>query len=287
MKFSIITVCYNAPRLEETCKSIANQVYDDFEWIVIDGLSDSEHINIFNNYKHHMSYFISEKDNGVYYAMNKGIQQLTGDYVIFMNAGDSFYNNFVLLNIAKWLETQEKSPDVIYGITNRNNLNDIHIPPKQFNEYIFFNSSLCHQTSFIKTSLFKEFGPYNTDYRICADFDMFNNYFVHGKVFSFTPVIIANYYTDGLSSNNNEKSNNEKKHIHEKYYDAALLKTIKNQKKQNFLAKIKRRFDHIHQIIFNNRKIFNDLNEQQQMIEILKLENSAIKEYVQKKSGEK
>ena len=92
-KISIITVCYNEPNLEKTCESIINQTMQDFEWVVIDGGSNEETQNIWNKYKHRINTFVSEPDNGIYDAYNKGVKLATGDYIIFMNAGDCFYEN--------------------------------------------------------------------------------------------------------------------------------------------------------------------------------------------------
>ena len=95
-KLSIITICYNEPNLEETCKSIVNQTWQDFEWIVVDGGSNEETQKIWDKYKYRIDKFISEPDNGRYNAMNKGIAQAHGEFLNFMNSGDFFYNNLFI-----------------------------------------------------------------------------------------------------------------------------------------------------------------------------------------------
>lgn len=96
---SVITICYNEPNLEKTCESVANQTYKNFEWIVIDGGSKQETLDIFKKYQNKMDYFVSEKDNGIYHAMNKGLRQAKGKYAIFLNAGDFFYAPDVLKKV--------------------------------------------------------------------------------------------------------------------------------------------------------------------------------------------
>ena len=91
-KISIITICYNEDRVEDTCKSVIAQTFKDYEWIFIDGGSNEKYLEIHDKYKSYMSVFISEKDSGIYNAMNKGLSFATGEFVVFMNAGDCFYD---------------------------------------------------------------------------------------------------------------------------------------------------------------------------------------------------
>lgn len=98
---SIITVCLNEPLLQRTCESIVNQTFQNFEWIVIDGGSNEATLNIFERYKYRINYFVSESDGGIYFGMNKGIQQAHGTWLNFMNAGDLFIN-YNILNIINY-----------------------------------------------------------------------------------------------------------------------------------------------------------------------------------------
>lgn len=86
--FSIITICYNEPDLDKTCQSIINQTTDNYEWIVIDGSSNQETLNIFKKYQDKINYFVSEKDNGRFDAMNKGIDKTQGDWLILYECSD-------------------------------------------------------------------------------------------------------------------------------------------------------------------------------------------------------
>jgi len=100
MKFSIITVNYNNKTgLFNTIKSVINQTFSDFEFIIIDGGSDDGSIEVIKEYSDRITYWVSERDNGIYNGMNKGIVQAKGDYVNFMNSGDTFYSNNTLENV--------------------------------------------------------------------------------------------------------------------------------------------------------------------------------------------
>ena len=113
-KLSIITINYNEPNLKKTCESIVNQSWQDFEWIVIDGGSNEKNLAIFEQYKHRIDKFISEPDNGIYDAYNKGINLATGEYLNFMNAGDCFYSDKILERFI----AQNSKADILYGDTN-------------------------------------------------------------------------------------------------------------------------------------------------------------------------
>lgn len=126
-KLSIITICYNEPHVEDTCKSIVNQTWQNFEWIVIDGKSNEETLNIFEKYRYRIDTFISEPDKGIYNAYNKGIKLARGEYVQFLNAGDSFYSHDAL-NI--FFSKVKRSASVLYGILRL--INNAITPPPPF-----------------------------------------------------------------------------------------------------------------------------------------------------------
>ena len=115
-KFTIITVTYNAAHwLERTILSILSQSYPNIEYIIIDGASTDGTIGLIKQYAPGISFWISEPDQGIYDAMNKGLQHATGDYVWFLNAGDTFPNADTLQRIATKIGKKKELPDVIYG----------------------------------------------------------------------------------------------------------------------------------------------------------------------------
>ena len=147
-KISIITVCYNAEKvIENTILSVINQEYNNYEYIIIDGNSKDNTTEIIKKYSNRITYWISEADNGIYHAMNKGIKKSSGDYLIFMNAGDTFYNNKVLAEIF----SENQSKDIISGIALTGNEKK-WLPAKEIDLCLmyFYTTGLCHQATFIK-----------------------------------------------------------------------------------------------------------------------------------------
>ena len=201
-KISIITICYNADNLERTCESIVTQDRDDFEWVVIDGGSSDEHQKIFDKYKSRMDYFVSEPDKGIYDAMNKGILAATGEYVIFMNAGDSFYDTNILSHVMRFMETDDS--DIIYGIAKcdndkKNEKQMIRIHSREITDRFWFDACPPHQAMFYKRKCFMDIGLYRTDYRIFSDKVQNTIFYRAGAKYSFIDRVIANFDTSGVS----------------------------------------------------------------------------------------
>lgn len=171
MKVSIITVNFNnAIGLEKTINSVREQTYKDIEFIVIDGFSTDESKNIILKNQDIISYWISEKDNGIYDAMNKGIKVCSGDYVLFLNSGDFLTNRKIIRNIF----IRKHTEDLIVGrqlfINAKGKVGrSPKLNYKDFNITYFLSSTLPHQATFIKSSLFGEIGLYDITYKISAD----------------------------------------------------------------------------------------------------------------------
>lgn len=199
MKLSIITICKNEPNLRRTLDSINNQTFKDFEWIVIDGKSDSKIIKIFDEYRDRINFFTSEVDRGIYNAYNKAIKKAHGEYVCFMNAGDVFYDDMVLENVFG----QKQTADILYGNTNiiKGKKSYIEEAPDTIDKYFFMYGTINHQSCFIKTSLFKKYGLYNESYKIASDFEKFIVFAKHNVCFKKLNLVIATYYKNGISSN--------------------------------------------------------------------------------------
>ena len=199
MKLSIITICKNEPNLRRTLDSINNQTFKDFEWIVVDGKSDSKIIKIFDEYRDRINFFTSEVDRGIYNAYNKAIKKARGEYVCFMNAGDVFYNDMVLENVFG----RKQTADILYGNTNiiKGKKSYIEEAPDTIDKYFFMYGTINHQSCFIKTSLFKKYGLYNESYKIASDFEKFIVFAKHNVCFKKLNLVIATYYKNGISSN--------------------------------------------------------------------------------------
>lgn len=172
-KLTIITINYNNKEgLIKTFESIQNQTWSDFEYIVIDGGStDGGKELIEKNPK--INYWVSEKDSGVYNAMNKGIRKASGDYIIFMNSGDFFYDNNVLEKVQHQLDS---NIDILYGDSvyfNDEGYRRVEVPPKKLKFSFFYSGGINHQAAFIKRNLFHDYFFYNEDYKISADWEFF------------------------------------------------------------------------------------------------------------------
>lgn len=204
MKISIITVCLNAKEtIEETFLSIFNQTYKNFELIVIDGSSTDGTLDVINKYKDEISYFISQPDNGIYDAMNKGIKVSTGDFIIFLNANDSFYNNQVLEKVAKILTN---NPDVkfLFGDVTyilQDNIGTQQTYKNMKNVFSIMFDNICHQSIFYHRSLFEQIGLYSEDFKIYSDWDFNIKCLAEKKVKTiYLPIIICKFKLGGTCS---------------------------------------------------------------------------------------
>ncbi|MBO6183461.1 MAG: glycosyltransferase [Chryseobacterium sp.] len=221
-KLSIITINYNnATGLEKTLKSLINQNSKDFEYIIVDGNSTDESKRIIDTNKNHIDKWISEKDSGVYNAMNKGIEMANGDYLLFLNSGDMLANSHVLNKILPLLENNS---DIIYGnlIYSLNEVpQTLFTPSKKINLSYFLNSFLPHPSSFIKKSLFQRIGFYNEKFKIISDWEFFLRAIVVNKAsYLHIDEVISDFDNSGISSNSeNEKLiYNEKQTVYKEFF---------------------------------------------------------------------
>jgi len=194
---SIITVVFNGEKyLEETIQSVINQTYDNVEYIIIDGGSTDGTLDIIKKYEGKIDYWVSERDSGIYDAMNKGIDVARGAWINFMNAGDTFYDFFLLESIFK--NSDFKAIDVIYGDHNVIYPHKTKIVMAGSVEKIWKGSQFCHQSAFI-SSLFHKKNKYNLYNKIGADFEFFYRAYQNKAVFQYIGVVVANYAAGGIS----------------------------------------------------------------------------------------
>ena len=192
---SIITVVYNGEsNIERTINSVLSQSYQDFEYVVIDGKSTDNTVNIINQYKDKIDYFVSERDNGVYDAMNKGILVSKGEWIIFMNAGDTFNSNNTLSEI--FCNNQYAGIDVLYGNVLCCYSNYEKLLRARSVDYLNYRMPFCHQSSFVRTCLAKEI-LFELKYKYSADYDFFHKLFLQKKSFHYVDMAISRYYPEG------------------------------------------------------------------------------------------
>lgn len=212
---SIITVCYNAAKtIEQTLRSVLEQTYPQVEYILVDGASSDDTVALIARYaplfrqKGFSMEWTSEPDQGIYDAMNKGIRRATGEWINFMNAGDCFYDKTVL---ARLFGGARISPDccILYGDTVlRLAFGKVEMRPKPL-DYLRKKMAFCHQSTFVRTEEMRRH-PFNTHYRLAADYDFFYHCYLAHKGFQYDPAPIAIFEAEtGASSAHRLQVNRE------------------------------------------------------------------------------
>lgn len=197
---SIVTVCYNAvDTIEETILSVINQTYPNIEYIVIDGGSTDGTKKIVEKYQHKIRRWMSEADNGIYDAMNKGIGFATGKWINFMNAGDTYYDE---KTIEDFIMRVSPYTDIAYGDTMIKLAVGSFIQKAKDIDVLTNQMAFIHQAVFVKTSLHKNM-PFDASYRSSGDYNFFYQAYMKKYVFEYIPIIVANYNGEcGVSVDN-------------------------------------------------------------------------------------
>ena len=213
MKLSIITINRNNENgLRKTITSVLNQSWSDFEYIIVDGASTDNSVDVIKNEISSVPkglnsriQFISEADTGVFNAMNKGIVMAKGDYLLFLNSGDFFVDNNVLSNVFCVMRETD-----ILSCSCRVSKNGeqvfITTPPTNYTFGFFYNNSLAHQATFIKKDLFNKFGLYREDLKFMGDWEFFvRTIVIAGASTQNIDVILTDYNMEGISSVSNNQ----------------------------------------------------------------------------------
>ena len=223
MTFSIITVTYNASRwLERTIVNVLSQSYPGIEYIIIDGGSTDGTVDIIKQYASGVSYWVSEPDKGLYDAMNKGLLKATGDYVWFINAGDTLYTTNTIQQISDSLKKEKYLPDVIYGETmivdakgNPVGMRRLKAPRKLTWKSFRMGMLVCHQ-SFVAR---REIAPcFNTDYRWVSDYDWCIQCLKKAQCIHNTSLVLSNFLEDGMSTIHRKASLKERYQVMKEHY---------------------------------------------------------------------
>ena len=227
-KFSVITVTYNAEKvLEDTLQSVISQTYRHVEYIIVDGASKDGTIKIIDKYRERIHTVVSEPDKGLYDAMNKGIALATGNYLCFLNAGDSFHEDDTLQQMVHSIKGNEL-PEILYGETaivdqQSHFLRMRRLSAPEVLSWKSFKQGMlvCHQAFFAKRDLVE---PYDLNYRFSSDFDWCIRVMKKAHTLHNTHLTIIDYLEEGLTTQNHKASLRERFRIMTKHY--GLVSTI-------------------------------------------------------------
>lgn len=223
---SIITVCYNdRPGLEQTLKSVSSQTCRDFEYIVIDGASADGSAELLKQYSDIIDYSVSERDNGIYNAMNKGIKHAHGEYCLFLNAGDSLFSEDTIEKIIPYL----KEADFISGhtlCTFANGKTSTWLAVNHATTQLMMMYSLSHQATFIRTELLKA-RPYREDLKIVSDWEqMFYELIIKNRTYKKIDQYICKFAQGGVSSGKPELRDQERRKVLDEHFSETVQKDI-------------------------------------------------------------
>jgi glycosyltransferase involved in cell wall biosynthesis len=219
-RISVITIVYNdVKHLEETILSVTEQTFDNIEYIIIDGGSTDGTLDVIKNHADKLSYWISEKDNGIYDAMNKGLRIASGDFVWFLNSGDQIHEKNTVEELVRQIDEET---DLIYGETVL--INDegeiLGMRRKQAPENLTWKSfftgmMVCHQSVLVRRNVAPE---YNEKYRFSADFEWVLVSLKKARKIVNSHQILSRYLEEGATTQNHKASLKERFDIMKRFF---------------------------------------------------------------------
>lgn len=199
-KISVITVCYNSAKtIEKTIQSVLNQDYNNLEYIIIDGASKDETVNIIKKYQNQISYWISEPDQGISDAFNKGIAVATGEVIGIVNSDDQYLPG-ALQAIA---DNYDPEIDVYRGsilIHDENKRLDYTYEPTMKFGVLPINVNVCHLPTFITKAAYKKYGNYSTEFKLAMDLDLLRRFYRLGASFKKIDCVLGRFNVGGIST---------------------------------------------------------------------------------------
>lgn len=220
LKVSIITVCYNsAETIEDTILSVVSQDYASIEYIIIDGKSSDTTLSIIEKYNSKITKVLSEKDDGIYFAINKGISLASGDIIAVLHADDVYYSNHVISDVVKTFT--EKNTDTVYGNLYYVDRIDTSKIKRQWISGGYTKKSFLkgwmppHPSFFVRKKCYDKFGVFNTSLHSAADYELMLRFlFKHNCSASYLPQVLVKMRVGGKSNvslMNRIKANREDK----------------------------------------------------------------------------
>lgn len=190
MKISIITIVYNREYCISDCiESVLSQTYENIEYLVIDGGSTDGTNNVIESYSDQLDFYISEKDRGIYDALNKGIKNATGDIIGILNSDDLFYSRETISNVVKAFKNS--GADLVYGngmFVDKNDIQKIRrtYTSKPFKTwFLSYGWIPLHTTIFVKKQIFSKYGGYDSNYTIASDYEISLRWFGNNSITKF------------------------------------------------------------------------------------------------------
>jgi len=208
MRITVVTVSFNTRQIiEKTILSVLSQNYPDIEYIIIDGGSSDGAQEIIEKYRPSLAHYVSERDGGIYFGMNKGIDAATGDYLLFLNAGDVFADDHVVSDMAGFI-SGHPDVDVAYGNSEQLLEYGAYIV-KPAAAYMNHRMGISHQATFVKLPLLRSH-KFDTRYRFAADFEQLSHFYLSGARFAYCDRLVARVeMTDGATYRHYIESANE------------------------------------------------------------------------------
>ena len=236
MKLSIITINYNdAIGLQKTLNSTLSQTCTKFEHVIVDGASPDNSVTVIEKYATEASAkgikvtWISEKDKGIYNAMNKGIKMASGEYCEFLNSGDMLASNDVVKTMYDYLEKNEY-PDIMYGnmrkvLPNGKILHDSCYATNDVTLNMFYKGCLNHSPAYIRKILFEKYGLYDETLKICSDWKFYMQSIVLGEAkVKYVDFLVTIFDMTGISETRKDILNEERERLLEGLVPSGILK---------------------------------------------------------------
>lgn len=225
MKVSIITVCLNSAKtIRRALQSVRQQAYRDIELILIDGVSTDETLQIVSEFKDIVSSVVSEKDNGIYDAMNKGVALATGEIIYFLNSDDELAGSNIIADVINAFQTSHNL-EMVYGdIIVRFATRDQYIKHQHVGQHNVLHTGICHQAVFARKALFSKIGGFNLAFRIYADFDWIIRAFKANSDTQYLPRLVSVFHAGGASMSNPSTNLQERLSVQHQYSKGLALR---------------------------------------------------------------
>lgn len=247
MKLSIITINYNnKDGLLRTIHSVLSQTWKDWEWIIIDGGSTDGSREVIEKYQNYFAYWCSEPDRGIYNAQNKGTKIAQGEYLNYMNSGDTFASPDTLQQIF----AQDFNEDIVYGnwnIVNNDKIQSITSSSRAMTLHKLIDYNICHQAMFIRRE-FKNKYPYDESYKVLADWKCWLQGKLDNCTFRYLPIVVCNFDGIGVSNASNPRCIEDFQRLREEFASVREInEELKKYSEDNIILDI---YDLLHHNTF-------------------------------------